>query len=91
MADVVTEEAVEAAADVVNDDTEEMTHDQMKEEEQAVIQRHIERTEEQIERLEQIENGGDTVAGLNLQQLEVLTSLVLTLLQLCHDVSTHGL
>ena len=67
MADV----AAEAAAVVNNDVTEEMTHDQKKEEEQAVIQRHIERTEEQIERLEQIENGGDTVAGLNLQQLEV--------------------
>ena len=72
MADVA-QEATEAAAVVNNDITEEMTHDQKKEEEQAVIQRHIERTEEQIERLEQIENGGDTVAGLNLQQLEVLT------------------
>jgi len=47
----------------------EMTHEQRKEEEQAVIQRHIERTEAQIEQLEQMESQ-DVVGGLSMQELE---------------------
>ena len=50
----------------------EMTHEQRKEEEQAVIQRHIERTEAQIEQLEQMESQ-DVVGGLSMQELEVIT------------------
>ena len=46
----------------------ELSHEQRKEEEQAVIQKKIEETEAQIEKLEKMETG----AGLNDMTLEEL-------------------
>ena len=55
---------------------EEMSLEARKEEEQAVIQRQIEQTEAQMERLEAMEGdmeaaGADGQQGFNLQELEV--------------------
>ena len=47
---------------------EELSHEQRKEEEQAVIQKKIDETEAQIEKLEKMETG----AGLNDMTLEEL-------------------
>ena len=58
---------------------EEMSLEARKEEEQAVIQRQIEQTEAQMERLEAMEGdmeaaGADGQQGFNLQELEVSDS-----------------
>ena len=55
---------------------EEMSLEARKEEEQAVIQRQIEQTEAQMDRLEAMEGdmeaaGADGQQGFNLQELEV--------------------
>ena len=48
---------------------EELSHEQKKEEEQAVIQKKIEETEAQIERLEKMDSG---MKEMTLQELAVL-------------------
>ena len=50
---------------------DEMTHEQRKEEEQAVIQRQIDATEAQMERLEQMETDAGQVQGYTMQDLMV--------------------
>ena len=52
----------------VGEEPEELSHEQRKEEEQAVIQKKIEETEAQIEKLDMMETG----AGLNEMTLEEL-------------------
>ena len=53
----------------VGEETEELSHEQRKEEEQAVIQQKIEETEAQIERLEKMDSG---MKEMTLQELAVL-------------------
>ena len=50
------------------DQPEELSHEQKKEEEQAVIQQKIEETEAQIERLEMMDSG---MKDMTLQELAV--------------------
>ena len=50
------------------DQPEELSHEQKKEEEQAVIQKKIEETEAQIERLEMMDSG---MKDMTLQELAV--------------------
>ena len=50
---------------------DEMTHEQRKEEEQAVIQRQIDATEAQMGRLEQMETDAGQVQGYTMQDLMV--------------------
>ena len=77
MADV--EASPEVGPEVVTDvqeavtEEKEMTHEERKEEEQAVIQRQIEQTQAEMERLEAMEGslGEAGGQGFNLQQLEV--------------------
>lgn len=76
MADV--EASPEVGPEVVTDvqeavtEEKEMTHEERKEEEQAVIQRQIEQTQAEMERLEAMEGslGEAGGQGFNLQQLE---------------------
>ena len=82
MADVeaAVVEAPEAGevSDVTEGETmeESMTHEQKKEEEQAVIQRHIEATEAQMERLDMMkEQGIETSQGFNMQELIVRNAI----------------
>ena len=83
MADV--EASPEVGPEVVTDvqeavtEEKEMTHEERKEEEQAVIQRQIEQTQAEMERLEAMEGdmeaaGADGQQGFNLQELEVSDS-----------------
>ena len=65
-----------AAVESESPGAEEMSLEARKEEEQAVIQRQIEQTEAQMERLEAMEGdmeaaGADGQQGFNLQELEV--------------------
>ena len=76
--EVIVTEAVEDALEETGDPVEaveeqEMTHEERKEEEQAVIQRQIEQTQAEMERLEAMEGslGEAGAQGFNLQQLEV--------------------
>eukprot|EP00092_Neocalanus_flemingeri_P088159 GFUD01111359.1.p1 GENE.GFUD01111359.1~~GFUD01111359.1.p1 ORF type:complete len:191 (+),score=52.60 GFUD01111359.1:58-573(+) len=59
-------------ADEVEEEGPEMTHEEMKEEEQAVIQRQIEATNAQLETLEQMEKNGNPLlngASMTVEQL----------------------
>ena len=51
------------------EESEELSHEQKKEEEKAVIQQKIEETEAQIERLEKMDSG---MKEMTLQELAVL-------------------
>ena len=66
-------EPVEEADKAVEEAEKEMTLEERKEEEQAVIQRQIEQTQAEMERLEAMEGslGEAGAQGFNLQQLEV--------------------
>ena len=81
MAEVEAAVAVEGEGDVVEVSEGEvivdtMTHEQKKEEEQAVIQRQIEQTDAQMERLDMMEEQGiETNKGFNMQELIVRTIL----------------
>lgn len=62
------EVVAEVTGDIVEEET--LTHEQKKEEEQAVIQRSIDETEAQMEMLDQMETeGGETGEGFNMQEL----------------------
>ena len=69
--EVIVTEAVEDPVEAVEE--QEMTLEERKEEEQAVIQRQIEQTQAEMERLEAMEGslGEAGAQGFNLQQLEV--------------------
>ena len=77
--EVIVTEAVDDAAEEpleaekAQEVVEEMTLEERKEEEQAVIQRQIEQTQAEMERLEAMEGslGEAGAQGFNLQQLEV--------------------
>ena len=80
--EVIVTEAVEDAAEEpltaveeqeMKQEEQEMTLEERKEEEQAVIQRQIEQTQAEMERLEAMEGslGEAGAQGFNLQQLEV--------------------
>ena len=66
-------EPVEEAEKAVEEAEKEMTLEERKEEEQAVIQRQIEQTQAEMERLEAMEGslGEAGSQGFNLQELEV--------------------
>ena len=49
----------------------EMTHEEMKEEEQAVIQRQIEATNAQLDTLEQMEKNGNPLDGVSMTAEEL--------------------
>ena len=74
--EVIVTEAVEdtaGAGEPVEEAEKEMTLEERKEEEQAVIQRQIEQTQAEMERLEAMEGslGEAGAQGFNLQELEV--------------------
>ena len=75
--EVIVTEAVEdtavEAGEPVEEAEKEMTLEERKEEEQAVIQRQIEQTQAEMERLEAMEGslGEAGAQGFNLQELEV--------------------
>jgi len=64
-------EVLENVTDVGEEEVtaSEMTHEQKKEEEQAVIQRQIDATEAQMERLEQMETDESPIKGYTMQDL----------------------
>ena len=66
-------EVLENVTDVGEEEVtaSEMTHEQKKEEEQAVIQRQIDATEAQMERLEQMETEESPIKGYTMQDLMV--------------------
>ena len=84
--EVIVTEAVEDAAveagepveKAVEEAEKEMTLEERKEEEQAVIQRQIEQTQAEMERLEAMEGslGEAGAQGFNLQQLEVRLAMM---------------
>ena len=84
--EVIVTEAVEDAAVEAGEPVEkavevaekEMTLEERKEEEQAVIQRQIEQTQAEMERLEAMEGslGEAGAQGFNLQQLEVRLAMM---------------
>ena len=51
--------------------SEAASHSQLKEEEQAVIQRQIEATEAQLDRLEEVQAGPGNIQGMTMAELEV--------------------
>ena len=63
----------------VTHEEQEMTLEERKEEEQAVIQRQIEQTQAEMERLEAMEGslGEAGAQGFNLQQLEVRLAMMM--------------
>ena len=69
---------VEEAEKAVEEAEKEMTLEERKEEEQAVIQRQIEQTQAEMERLEAMEGslGEAGAQGFNLQQLEVRLAMM---------------
>ena len=71
-------EPVEEADKAVEEAEKEMTLEERKEEEQAVIQRQIEQTQAEMERLEAMEGslGEAGAQGFNLQQLEVRLAMM---------------
>ena len=71
------QEAVEEQK--VTQEEQEMTLEERKEEEQAVIQRQIEQTQAEMERLEAMEGslGEAGAQGFNLQQLEVRLAMMM--------------
>ena len=81
------EVVAEVTGDIVKEET--LTHEQKKEEEQAVIQRSIDETEAQMEMLDQMETeGGESGEGFNMQEL--LVSHINIFSSVTHCVSGHG-
>ena len=72
------DKAVEEVDKAVEEADKEMTLEERKEEEQAVIQRQIEQTQAEMERLDAMEGslGEAGAQGFNLQQLEVRLAMM---------------